>query len=221
MNILLINNSDLSGGASRAAYRLHKGLQGIGAISQMLVQEKYSDDKTVLAPELRISQGIARSKLTFDALLLKFYRQRSQTTFSLQWLPDKVIPKVTEIDPDIINLHWINGAFMQIETIAKLKRPVVWTIHDMWAFTGGCHYSGECDRYIANCGACPQLGSDHRWDLSHWIWQRKTKAWKDLNLTIVSPSNWLAKCARSSSLLKDLRIEVIPNGLDTQMYKIH
>ncbi|MBD2676354.1 MULTISPECIES: glycosyltransferase family 4 protein [Nostoc] len=219
MKILLINHSDISGGASRAAYRLHQGLQGIAAISQLLTQEKYSDDKTVLAPEFRLSQGIARAKQTFDALPLKFYGQRTKTTFSLQWLPDRVVSKVTQINPDIINLHWINSAFMQIETIAKFKRPIVWTIHDMWAFTGGCHYSGECDRYTASCGSCPQLGSTGNLDLSHWVWQRKTKAWRDLNLTIISPSVWLAKCAKSSSLFKDLRIEVIPNGLDTQVYR--
>ncbi|MDZ8239679.1 MAG: glycosyltransferase family 4 protein [Nostoc sp. ChiQUE01a] len=219
MKLLLINYSDINGGASRAAYRLHKGLQNIGVNSQILVQEKYGDDKTVFASQLRLSQGIARSKLTFDALPLKFYRQRTKTTLSLQWLPDRVVSKVTQINPDIINLHWINSAFMQIESIAKLKRPIVWTIHDMWAFTGGCHYSGECDRYTASCGSCPQLGSTRNWDLSHWVWQRKTKAWRDLNLTIISPSVWLAKCAKSSSLFKDLRIEVIPNGLDTQVYR--
>jgi len=219
MNILLINNSDIIGGASRASYRLHKGLQDIGANSQLLVQEKYSDDKTVLAPEYRLSQAIARSKLTFDTLPLKFYSQRSKNIFSLQWFPDQMVSKISEIAPDIINMHWINAAFIQIETIAKLKRPVVWTLHDMWALTGGCHYSGECDRYTASCGTCPQLGSTSNWDLSHWVWQRKAKAWKGLNMTIVSPSTWLAKCAKSSSLLKNFRIEVIPNGLDIQKYK--
>lgn len=219
MNILLISHSDNSGGASRAAYRLHKGLRSSGILCKLLAQEKYSNDKTVIAPQLRLSQGIARSKLTFDALPLKLYHQRSKGAFSLQWVPDRIISKVTQINPDIINLHWTNAAFMQIETIAKLKKPIIWTLHDMWAFTGGCHYSGECDRYIANCGICPQLGSSHRWDLSHWVWQRKIKAWKGLNLTIISPSVWLAKCAKSSSLFKDLRIEVIPNGLDTQVYR--
>lgn len=219
MNVLLINTSDISGGASRSAYRLHKGLQIIGVSSQLLVQEKYSHNKTVLAPKLRLSQGIARAKLTFDALPLKLYPQRDTTTFSLQWLPDRVQARATQTAPDIINLHWISGAFVQIETIAKLKRPLVWTLHDMWAFTGGCHYSGDCDRYTELCGACPQLGSSKNWDISRWIWQRKTKAWKNLNLTIVTPSSWLAQCVKASSLFRDRRVEVIPYGLDTQKYR--
>jgi glycosyltransferase involved in cell wall biosynthesis len=219
MKILLLSTSDLNGGAARATYRLHQGLQYIGLNSQILVQEKLSGDKKVFAPKTRLSQGIARAKITVDALPLKFYRHRSNTPYSLSWLADTIVPKVNEINPDIINLHWINGGFMQIETLAKLKRPVVWTLHDMWPFTGGCHYSGDCEGYLKSCGVCPQLGSSKNWDLSSWIWQRKAKAWRDLNLTIVTPSNWLANCAKSSSLFQDLRIEVIPSGLDTQKYR--
>ena len=219
MKILHLSTHDISGGAARAAYRLHKGLQDIGLNSQMLVQEKSSDDKTVIAPTIRLNQGIAKTKLTFETLPLKFYRQRINTPFFMQWLPDRVLPKVTQINPDIINLHWISAAFMQIETIAKLKRPLVWTLHDMWVFTGGCHVARECDRYTVSCGACPQLNSGNDWDLSRWVWKRKAKAWKDLNLTLVSPSSWLANCANSSSLFQNLRIEVIPHGLDTQNFR--
>ena len=89
----------------------------------------------------------------------------------------------------------------------------------MWPFTGGCHYSGECDRYTQSCGVCPQLHSNQNWDISRWVWQRKNKAWKNLNLTIITPSRWLADCAKNSSLFEDLRIEVIPYGLDTKKYK--
>jgi glycosyltransferase involved in cell wall biosynthesis len=89
----------------------------------------------------------------------------------------------------------------------------------MWPFTGGCHYSGECDKYTQSCGHCPQLNSQQDGDISGWVWWRKAKAWKNLNLTIVTPSQWLADCARNSSLFQDLRIEVIANGLDIQRYK--
>ncbi|MEH2080656.1 MAG: glycosyltransferase family 4 protein [Nostoc sp.] len=219
MKILHISTHDISGGAARAAYRLHTGLQHIGLQSQMLVQEKYSNDKTVIAPKIRLFQGIAKAKLTVESLPLKLYQQKKNTPFFTQWLPDRVIPKITQINPDIINLHWISGGFMQIETFAKLKRPLVWTLHDMWGFTGGCHVTGECDRYKVFCGACPQLNSGNEWDLSRWVWQRKVKAWKNLNLTLVSPSSWLAECAHSSSLFQNLRIEVIPHGLDTQKYR--
>jgi len=219
MNVLLLSTSDITGGAARAAYRLHQGLQSISVDSQMLVQYKSSDDKTVTAPSTRLGEGTARMRVAFDGLPLKFYRQRDDTTFSLQWLPDGIARKVIQSEPDVINLHWTGEAFIGIETIAKFNRPLVWSLHDMWAFTGGCHYSQDCDRYKASCGVCPQLHSSKDWDLSRWVWQRKAKAWKDLNLTIVCPSLWLAECARASSLFKDVRVEVIPYGLDIRMYK--
>jgi glycosyltransferase involved in cell wall biosynthesis len=220
MKPLLISTSDIGGGgAARAAYRLHRGLQNIGVESQMLVQDKQSDDCTVIAPESKVSKGISKLKPTLDSLPLQLYPQRDRSTYSVQWLTDKLASQVAQINPDVINLHWINNGYLKIETIAKFNKPIVWTLHDMWAFTGGCHYNGDCINYINSCGACPQLHSNKEKDLSRWIWQRKAKAWQNLNITIVTPSHWLSKCAASSSLLKDTRIEIIPYGLDTKQYK--
>ncbi|MEI3651314.1 MAG: glycosyltransferase family 4 protein [Dolichospermum lemmermannii FEM_B0920] len=219
MKPLLLNTSDIIGGAARAAYRLHQGLKNIGVDSQMLVQNKQSDDYSVIAPVSKLSKGIGKLTPTLDSIPLQIYPQRDRSTYSVQWLLDNLAAQVAQINPDVINLHWINGGYLKIETIAKFNKPIVWTLHDMWAFTGGCHYNGDCMNYTNSCGACPQLHSNKKKDLSRWIWQRKTKAWQNLNLTIVTPSHWLAKCAASSSLLKDVRIEVIPNGLDTKQYK--
>ncbi|MDY6899950.1 MAG: glycosyltransferase family 4 protein [Cyanobacteriota bacterium] len=223
MKILHLSTHDTSGGAARAAYRLHKGLQDIGLESQMLVQEKSSSDKSVIAPKTRLFQGIAKTKLTFETLPLKFYYRRTKSTFFSQWLPDRVIPQVRKIEPDIINLHWISGAFMQIESIAKFKQPLIWTLHDMWVFTGGCHVAKDCQRYTQSCGACPQLNSSSNWDLSRWIHSRKAKNWQSLinsnHLTLIAPSNWIAECAQSSSLFKNSRVEVIPHGLNTEKYR--
>lgn len=219
MNVLLASSHDIDGGAARAAYRLHQGLQQIGVSSQMLVQSKTSADSSVIAPKTQIAQGIAKARLTFDALPLKRYKQRQNVTFSVQWLPEQMAARINQLNPDVVNLHWINEAFVQIESIAKLNRPIVWSLHDMWAFTGGCHYTDQCDRYTKSCGHCPQLQSQKTSDLSRSIWQRKAKAWKSADLTIVALSQWLADCARSSSLFQNLRIEVIPNGIDTNRYR--
>ena len=221
MKVLLLNTSDVQGGAARAANRLHQGLQRIDVDSHMLVQTKHSDDRTVIGSSATsgISKVIVGSRLTLGQLPLKFYTNRDRSFYSPQWLPDNIATKVTQLNPDVISLQWICEGYLQIETLAKLNKPLVWTLRDMWSFTGGCHYSGNCDRYTISCGACPQLGSSKDCDLSRWIWQRKAKAWKNLNLTIVALSSWLGKCAHSSSLFKDLRIEVIPNCIDTNIYK--
>jgi glycosyltransferase involved in cell wall biosynthesis len=150
---------------------------------------------------------------------LRRYPQREKTLFSAQWFPDAIAPQVARFAPDIVNLHWVGSGYVRIETLAKLQKPVVWTLQDMWAFTGGCHYSQNCDRYQQQCGKCPQLKSQKERDLSRQIWKRKQKAWKHVNLTVVTPSRWMAECVRGSSLLGDRRVEVIPFCLDTQTYR--
>jgi hypothetical protein len=71
---------------------------------------------------------------------LRLYSQRDRSLYSLQWLPDNLASQVAHLEPDVINLHWINAGYLQIETLAKMNKPLVWTLHDMWAFTEGCHY---------------------------------------------------------------------------------
>ena len=213
--ILHLSTTDIEGGAARAAYRLHQGLQSIGVTSHLLVRAKFSAEKNII-PEKTILTKLGPPTSGFP---LQLYPQRDRAMFSPQWFPDAIAPKVAQLNPDIINLHWICNGFLQIETLAKFDKPLLWTLHDMWPFTGGCHYSQKCDRYRESCGACPHLKSKSNWDLSRWVWQRKAKAWKNLDLTIVSPSLWLAKRARASSLFQNLRVEVIANGIDIQKYK--
>lgn len=215
VKVLHLSSFDLIGGAARAAYRIHQGLLGIGIPSQMLVQYKVGGDLTTQTVEGKIA---TRVRSFIDSTALNAYPQRQQL-FSPQWFPDAIAAKVAQINPDIINLNWVCNGFLRAETLAKLNRPLLWTLQDMWPFTGGCHYSQGCDRYKVECGNCPQLQSDREADLSRTVWQRKAKAWKNLNLTVVAPSEWMAQCARASSLFHDRRVEVIPFGLDTNAFK--
>ncbi|MGA7938079.1 MAG: glycosyltransferase, partial [Kovacikia sp.] len=215
ISVLHLSESDIDNGGARAAYRLNKGLQSIGCTSQMLVRAKVSADKTV------ISEKSVLTKLgpSISGIPLNLFGHSPSDMFSPQWFPDVIASKAAKIHSDILNLHWVCNGFLRIESIAKMNKPLVWTLHDMWPFTGGCHYSGECEKYIESCGSCPQLQSNHRKDISTWVWQRKVKKWSSLNVTIVSPSSWLAACAQASSLFKDNRIEVIPNGVDPFIYR--
>lgn len=222
MKALMVSTSDTVGGAARSAFRLHQGFRRINFEHEMLVQSKRSDDEEVVGTTDSASGvGQVRTglRLTLNQLPLKRYQSRGGLGFSPQWLPDRVLPKTKQIDPDVVNLHWVRSGFVQIETLARLNRPIVWTLHDMWPFTGGCHYDGDCGRYLASCGACPQLGSDKERDLSRSIWKRKAKAYEAADLTIVAPSNWLANCARESALFKNFRVERIPYGIDTDVYR--
>jgi glycosyltransferase involved in cell wall biosynthesis len=125
---------------------------------------------------------------------------------------------------DILNLHWVAGFFDYRDFFRELppRLPVVWTLHDMNAFTGGCHYDEACGKFSERCGACPQLGSSDPKDLSSQIWQRKREAISargEQNLQIVTPSRWLAEETKKSALLPGCPITVIPYGIDTESFQ--
>ena len=219
MKILLLNTYDISGGAAIAAYRLLKGLQQNGAQAQMLVQSKKSDDYSIIGPKTKWQKAFSKIRPVIDSIPFRFYKQRKKIIFSPAILPENISKKIQDINPDIVHLHWVAGGFIKIESLAKIKMPIVWTFHDMWAFTGGCHYDEDCGKYINNCGRCPLFGSNKQKDLSYKIWKRKKKAWENLDLTIITPSSWLGECAKKSSLFHKTRVEVIPNGIDLNRFK--
>ena len=219
MRPLLLNTFEIDGGAAIATNRLHKGLRSIGVDSRLLVQSKKTDDTTVIGSSTKIGKAIARLRKHLDRLFVWSYRNKGRGLFSPANLYDGLAGKVDEINPDIVHLFWVAGGFLKIETIKKIKRPIIWTLHDMWPFTGGCHYDEECGKFIDSCGGCPLLQSINNQDLSRKIWLRKQKSWRNVPIVVVATSHWLADMARASSLFKDKRIEVLPNGLDTDKYK--
>lgn len=221
MKILLLNTYDQRGGATKAAVRLTKGLRSLGVDADILVKDQTSSEGFVIGPSSIWTRGIAQMRYYIEKLPVLLYPDRKQSLFSPSIIPDLLDKKVNLLNPDIVHLHWICEGFLQIETIRRFKMPIVWTLHDSWPFTGGCHIPFDCEAYVNECGNCPSLGSRRRFDISHWIWSRKKRAWKDLQMTIVTPSHWLANCVKKSSLMRNYRVEVIPNGLDVQLYRPH
>jgi len=219
MKVAMLNTFDGGGGAAIAAGRLFRGIQQKGVEASLLVQFKTGDARDVLcndAPWRRMARSL---KLYLGLLPVRLYANKPENNFSPALLPDTLIGQLSGLAPDIVHLHWMAAGFCRVETLAKFNKPLVWTLHDSWAFTGGCHVPFACKKYRERCGACPVLGSSHQADLSRWTWQRKEKAWRDLNLTVVAPSRWLADCARASALFRNLRVETIPNGLDLTRFR--
>lgn len=126
-------------------------------------------------------------------------------------------------DCDVINLHWIAG-FVDYEAFfssTPKSTPVVWTLHDMNVFTGGCHYDQNCGGYVKSCGACPQLGSTDEQDLSRQVWTRKRGVFAgrgEKNIQFVANSYWLEAEAKRSSLLSRFPVTTIHYGLDTRTF---
>lgn len=221
LKILHINVSDISGGAARAAYRLHTALRGIGVESRMLVQYKNSDYYHVLCPESIIEKGMALLRPTLDGLPVRLYKNRSKSIFSPASIPSyRLIQKINSSNTDVVHLHWIAGGMLRIEELARIAKPIVWTLHDMWAFTGGCHYDNGCGKYLNTCELCPILGSFKNNDLSARILKRKERIFSQLhNMIVVGVSRWLASCAENSALLKDKHIVNLSNPIDTHTFR--
>ena len=140
----------------------------------------------------------------------------------------KFLKIVEEINPDIIHLHNIHGYYLNIEVLfdflKSFDKPVVWTLHDCWAFTGHCsHFTyAKCERWKTGCYSCPEKKSYPRsviFDNSKSNYARKKKAFTGAkNMTLVTPSQWLAGLVKES-FLRDYPVQVIPNGIDTEVFK--
>jgi len=225
MRIASLSAYDTFGGAAKAAYRLHKALISIGIDSFMLVKRKLSEDPRVISQKNKERETSLRVKLFLERVPIKMIEliegRDIREPFSIAWMPStKIISMIEEINPDIVHLHWICDGTLSIEDLPSIRRPIVWSLHDMWAFTGGCHCSDDCERYKAGCGRCRVMSSNEKEDLSRFVWLRKRKSFlKMRDLTIVGVSRWIAERAKESPLLKGKRIIHIPNPVDTEIFK--
>jgi glycosyltransferase involved in cell wall biosynthesis len=220
MKVLLLNATDGGDGAGRAAYRLHIGLRRVGISSSLGVTRASGADPEVIGPFSSLAKGLALLRSRLDRLPTLLYRHRQAAGFSPAFLPNSdLLRTVRKLDPDVVHLHWINMGFVPPRYLRKLGRPLVWTLHDMWPFTGGCHYSAGCRRFERRCGACPLLGSRHSRDLSRLVWSGKRRVLEGLDLTLVTPSRWLGSCVERSSLLGRFPRHVIRSGIDTDRFK--
>ena len=227
MKVLFVNTSDGSGGASRAAVRIMRGVQKNGVASQMFVMYKGTGSNDVIplthfVPKnyfYQICDWIAKKvKNKWQHYKWSPYKRTKQNAYMSDLRSTRLHGALQKLDYDIVHLHWINQRFIGIDDLVKIHKPIVWTLHDTWPFCGICHYFSECDKYQTHCGSCPMLGSKREKDLSYEVFEKKLMAYKDLNLHIVTPSKWLGECAKKSALLGHFPVHVIPNCIDTDLF---
>ncbi len=222
MKILHLCYSDTEGGAARAAYRLHLALLKKDAESIMLVQTKSSGNYTVIGPGNTLGRLKVIIRFLLDSLRVRIYRGRNKTLFSAPWLPSAGLMKqIKRLNPDIVHLHWVHFGMLALKDLKKITAPIVWTMHDNWVFTGGCHIKWDCKKFTRQCGACPVLGSHRENDLSRKTFMKKRRFFsKKNNIAFVGVSRWMANEARNSTLLKGADIFHLPNTIDTRAYKM-
>ena len=214
MNILSINTTDSGGGAERVAYQILVGLNKIQNINcELLVKKKISSNSKV--------REIPRTNL--DRALSRRYNLYFSTHGKLFFDSKREVNKIIKSDYDIVHLHNIHGEYFNLSNVRKMamKKPVVWTLHDMWSFTGRCAYSYNCLGWQHECGCCGDLLSNYppmKRDNSKKLLRDKKKFFVSKNIHIVTPSLWL-KNQVEKSFMKGMDVRVINNGVDTQIYK--
>ncbi len=223
MKIVLLSTFGKQGGAAVACQRISESLnKNNGIEAKLLVLHKNSENNSVVKVKSNKYSNFIR--FAFERLVFwKHERSKSvRFAFSLSNTGLDISENQLIKEADIINIHWINQGYLSlknIEQLLNLNKPIVWTLHDMWAFTGGCHYAGDCLNFQKTCGNCHFLKNPKESDLSKKTYHKKLKIFKNKKITVVTCSKWLGDVAKSSSLFKDFRVESIKNPINTEIFK--
>lgn len=225
MKVLLIAKHPRIGGAAIASSRLLESLRQEGVDAHMLAQEGGDEGKGIYST----TQGAFKRWINLFRFIMErlifLPREKSpdiRFLFSLASTGENIAGNPMVREADVIHLHWINAGFLSLRSLKallNLGKPVVWTFHDMWPFTGGCHYALECKEYTRECGNCPYLKRPGKSDLSHRIWLKKKQVFSSGKFSVITPSKWLNDCVRVSSLLQSLDVHTIHNPIDSSVFQ--
>jgi glycosyltransferase involved in cell wall biosynthesis len=218
MKIIHLSQSDTSGGAARAAYRIHRALITHGIDSEMMVDDARADDWTVHGHAGDWRRGAAMARRVLGNLFTRNVTKQRCGYHSAAILPSNWSKRISRGNDTVLNLHWIGKEMISIADLGNLLVPVVWTLHDMWAFCGAEHYSDDI-RWIEGYTKANRPPSESGFDLNRFTWQRKKKYWKR-PFHIVAPSNWLADSVKKSAIMNSWPVQVIPHAIDTEVWKI-
>jgi glycosyltransferase involved in cell wall biosynthesis len=220
MHVVFLSTNQTKGGAAIAANRYFDAYCSAGG-------EATYASKSVQKP----GKGIVSLKHAyFVRKIVKYLFKNEKRKVGKHKIPGEgywsapVAPRfhlnqIKKLKPDLVCINWINDDFLSIGEIGQFDVPVVWAFHDLWAVTGGCHYPGSCTGFYSSCGNCPKLKYPAEHDWSRNIWQKKYEQWRDLDMTILCPSNWMASQVKKSWLFGDKRIEVCPYSIELDVFK--
>ncbi|WP_157962069.1 glycosyltransferase [Acuticoccus kandeliae] len=221
MKVLHVNAFDAGGGAARAAMRLHAGLRGQGVDSRFLTLKPSSGEAGVFSPLRKRQQLAAFAKRQAAARIAALQKTPTNPIIhSLGLFPSGLGRWINASDVDVVNLHWVCAETLSIREIARIEKPIVWTMHDMWPFMGAEHYDDldHPGRWKAPYTRANRPANATGPGIDAWVWARKARAWAGRTFHLVAPSRWLAGCAADSALMGHQPRTVIANPLDTDAF---
>ena len=208
--------------AAGVALRLNNALSESNIDSSFLALHPSVNDSEKIIHLGKIPKIISM----LDRMLRSFILRNSNKQFGLFSYPilGTNVSRIKQVkEADIIYLHWIQGGFLNLKNIyqlAKLKKPIIFFMHDMWTITGGCHHSFSCEKYKSRCNDCQIFSKHKKNDWSAMEFDRKLKLYNKFdNIYLLSPSKWLRDCASQSQLTINKPIFYIPNSVDNKIFK--
>ncbi|MDX2226060.1 MAG: glycosyltransferase [Verrucomicrobiae bacterium] len=216
MKILHVSYSDGRGGAAQAAHRIHRSLLSRGLLSSMAVMDRTREEPEIFGPPSSLHR---KTHAILDHLPHVLSGNRDFPFRSTAWTGSHASTVARRLKPDIIQLGWIGGGILRIEDLPRFQAPLVWRLSDMWAFSGGEHYTRHLSRIRDGYSRKNRPAESRGWDVDRWVWTRKRRTYPKIrSLTIVAPSHWMAEISRNSLLLNNRRTVVIPTGVDTGVF---
>ena len=217
MKILHVNSSDSYGGAAKAVISLHKSLMKENIESFILTRGLGPKLENDLSKNSSIKNVINILKNGIARKICRLYKIDKKETLSISIFNSNIVNEINKIDCDIVNLHWICDEFISIEQIKKIKKPIVWSLYDMWPFSGAEHYSNDHrfqEGYLKNNRNKNESGID----INRWVWNRKRKI-LDFPLQLIAPSQWLKSITQKSFIFKNFKIDKIGHPIDVNFWK--
>jgi glycosyltransferase involved in cell wall biosynthesis len=212
MKILHVGSTDCAGGASRASYRLHRALEESGVDTSMLVRRKSSHDpKVSVSGQDSILQNILeKSAPPIERTLRRWSGNPTGSMWTFGIIPSRLATLINATDADLVHLHWMGNGFLPVKTLPQIRKPLVWTLHDLWPILGVGHYDDAI--------------TDQKPGRISINWERKIEAlkrkdWGNLGITAVGPSPWVIEELRRRDNRPGWSTAVIPYGLDTTVFK--
>jgi glycosyltransferase involved in cell wall biosynthesis len=215
LNVLHLVGGSINAGAALGAYWLHDALRSAGVHSTILTNSSpvLSDQDIAYITRSPKEKLISLIRTQLDKAPVWLYRNAITSEFSTGITGFDFTRTPEFRQADLIHLHWINSGLVNMKHLARVDKPIVWTLRDMWPMTGGCHYAVDCENYKASCGHCWQLGKSGAHDLSRWVLKRKIR-YVPRKTVIVGISQWLAQQARGSAIFRNFDVRVIPNNIN-------
>ena len=220
-SVLLLNTSERTGGAAIAASRLLSALNKNGVTASLMVRDKQTSNVTVRSVG---SKWLMAARFVWERFMIFVsagFRKKNVWQVDIANVGADVTKAAEFQRADVVHLHWVNQGFLStsgLRDILRSGKKIVVTMHDMWYFTGICHYAGECDKYKSHCSDCPLLNCSLSVDYAKKVFRKKKEMYAGRDITFVGCSRWMAEMARSSSLTQGHQVVNIPNAIDTDHF---